>query len=130
MALDDEYSNWRESDLLEFFNKDNYGFLVIASNLNGLLIYSEILDEAEIIMLWVAPQSRNKGLGSKLLNEFLQICRSQQINKVFLEVADNNQMARRLYEANGFSTIGRRRAYYTKPNGETIDAIMMQFSGN
>lgn len=127
LAQDTEYSNWRESDLLEFYSKDNHGFLVIGSEPKGFLVYSQVLDEAEIIIIWVVSGSRNQGLGSKLLNEFLKICRSANINKAFLEVAENNYSAIKLYEANGFREIGRRRAYYTRSNGETIDAITMQY---
>jgi ribosomal-protein-alanine N-acetyltransferase len=41
--------------------------------------------------------------------------------KIFLEVAENNMPARKLYERNGYKQIAIRRGYY---NG--IDAIIMQ----
>ena len=39
-----------------------------------------------------------------------------------LEVRGSNLAARRLYEKNGFETVGKRKNYYEKP---TEDAILM-----
>lgn len=128
LAKDFEYSNWREADLAEYISKPNHGFLIIGSNPIGFIIYSQVLDEAEIIMLWISKEARKLGHGTALLNHLLKNCRVNHISHIHLEVAKDNQSAISLYRANGFVETGVRRAYYTRSNGETIDAIIMQNS--
>jgi ribosomal-protein-alanine N-acetyltransferase len=45
---------------------------------------------------------------------------------VFLEVEENNQPARRLYQWAGFAVAGRRERYYREPNGEQLNAVLMR----
>ena len=44
---------------------------------------------------------------------------------MFLEVAETNTAAIRLYEAAGFKVMGRRPNYYLEENGRRVDALMM-----
>jgi len=48
------------------------------------------------------------------------------VRKVFLEVEENNQPARRLYEQTGFAVVGRRERYYRQPGGEHLNALLMR----
>jgi ribosomal-protein-alanine N-acetyltransferase len=48
------------------------------------------------------------------------------VRSVFLEVEENNQPARRLYERSGFTVIGRRERYYREANGEQLNAMVMR----
>jgi tRNA threonylcarbamoyl adenosine modification protein YeaZ len=48
------------------------------------------------------------------------------VRKVFLEVEENNQPARRLYEWAGFEVVGRRERYYQQPGGEQLNALLMR----
>ena len=50
--------------------------------------------------------------------------RIHHVSRIFLEVAENNIPARRLYEKAGFSEIGRRKNYYKTKSG-FCDAICM-----
>jgi ribosomal-protein-alanine N-acetyltransferase len=45
---------------------------------------------------------------------------------MFLEVAEDNAAALALYTAAGFATTGRRRAYYRRPGGLLVDALMLR----
>ena len=51
-----------------------------------------------------------------LLDQAKSACAS----KIFLEVRESNQPARRLYEKHGFREIGRRRRYYQNPLEDAI----------
>ena len=42
----------------------------------------------------------------------------------FLEVAESNPIAIGLYRAGGYVESGRRKAYYTSPEGGKIDALV------
>jgi len=48
------------------------------------------------------------------------------VRTVFLEVEENNQPARRLYERAGFGVVGRRERYYQQPGGEQLNALLMR----
>ena len=45
--------------------------------------------------------------------------------EVFLEVAEDNPAAIRLYEAVGYEPVGRRKAYYERRGG-AVDAILLR----
>lgn len=128
LAEDSEYSGWQERDLIGYLDKENYGFLIIGDQPSGFIIYSHVLGEVEIIMLWIAKNRRKMGYGSAILNELLKISRANQNSAIFLEVAMDNEKAISLYRANGFKEVGNRRAYYTRANGETMDAAIMRYS--
>jgi ribosomal-protein-alanine N-acetyltransferase len=48
------------------------------------------------------------------------------VRTVFLEVEENNQPARRLYERAGFTVVGRRERYYRQDGGEPLNALLMR----
>jgi [ribosomal protein S18]-alanine N-acetyltransferase len=82
-------------------------------------------DEAEILSIAVAESHRGRGLSGKLLLTHLGHLAGRGIRTVFLEVEENNQPARRLYQSAGFSVVGRRERYY-RQGGEALDALLMR----
>lgn len=85
----------------------------------GVLSASLSLYDGELLNLAVLPAFRGKGIAQALL-EGLYL-RMEGIPELFLEVAESNFPAQRLYEKNGFSTVGRRKGFY---GGE--DALLMK----
>lgn len=83
-------------------------------------------DEAEILSIAVAESHRGRGLSNELLLTHLGHLAGRGIRTVFLEVEENNQPARRLYERAGFSVVGRRERYYRQNGGEALDALLMR----
>jgi ribosomal-protein-alanine N-acetyltransferase len=83
-------------------------------------------DEAEILSIAVAKSHRGRGLSNNLLLTHLGHLAGRGIRTVFLEVEENNQPARRLYETAGFSVVGRRERYYRQGGGEALDALLMR----
>ncbi len=83
-------------------------------------------DEAEILSIAIAPRQRGQGLSGNLLQTHLGHLAGRGIKKVFLEVEENNQPARRLYERAGFRIVGRRDRYYRDAGGEQLNALVMQ----
>lgn len=83
-------------------------------------------DEAEILSIAVAESHRGRGLSNDLLLTHLGHLAGRGIRTVFLEVEENNQAARRLYERAGFSVVGRRERYYRQNGGEALDALLMR----
>ena len=83
-------------------------------------------DEAEILSIAVAASYRGRGLSGKLLLTHLGHLAGRGVRTVFLEVEENNQPARRLYERAGFVVIGRRERYYRQSGGEPLNALLMR----
>ncbi|MEN3263579.1 ribosomal protein S18-alanine N-acetyltransferase [Pseudonocardia sp.] len=71
--------------------------------------------EAEIHTIGVDPAHRRRGIGRELLQGLLAIADGAGAT-VFLEVRTDNDAARALYEAEGFTVVGLRKRYYS-PSG-------------
>lgn len=103
------------------------GALAIASEadekLHGFLIARQAGDEAEILNLAVASESRRSGVGGALLSSALEALRARGVTCVFLEVRESNARAIAFYSKHGFSRTGRREDYYRDPRES---AIVMQ----
>lgn len=83
------------------------------------------LDEAELLTIATHPDHRRTGLARTLM-EFWHI-RATRIGarRAFLEVAADNAPALALYGACGYTMVGQRRGYYARPDGASVDAIVM-----
>ena len=81
--------------------------------------------QGEIANLAVDPDSRERGIGSALLDAALDEARRQRTDEVFLEVRSSNLRARQLYESRGFAEVGRRRRYYRQP---VEDAVILRWT--
>ena len=95
-------------------------------NLVGFAVSRMAADEAEILSIAVAAGYRGRGLSRNLLLTHLGHLAGHGVRKIFLEVEENNQPARRLYERAGFSVAGRRERYYQQPGGEQLNALLMR----
>ena len=90
----------------------------------GMILARAIMDEAEILTLAVLPDARRQGLGRDLLCAAMRRAAETDARTMFLEVAEANGAARRLYTSLGFTEVGRRKRYYA--NGD--DALAMRVS--
>ena len=104
--------------------KDTCLILRRDGELEGYAIFSSIFDEGELLRIAVNPLSRRKGYATMLMNELSKLGRERNIEHWFLEVRAGNLGAIKLYEKFGFIMMGRRKGYYTAPNGRE-DAITM-----
>jgi ribosomal-protein-alanine N-acetyltransferase len=92
----------------------------------GFAVSRMAADEAEILSIAVAASHRGRGLSRNLLLTHLGHLSGRGVRTVFLEVEENNQPARRLYERAGFGVAGRRERYYQQPGGEQLNALLMR----
>jgi ribosomal-protein-alanine N-acetyltransferase len=83
-------------------------------------------DEAEILSIAIDAAHRGRALSHNLLLTHLGHLAGRGVRKVFLEVEENNQPARRLYERTGFAVVGRRDRYYRQGGGEHLNALLMR----
>jgi ribosomal-protein-alanine N-acetyltransferase len=92
----------------------------------GFAVSRMAADEAEILSIAVAASHRGRGLSNNLLLTHLGHLAGRGVRTVFLEVEENNQPARRLYQRAGFAVAGRRERYYRQQNGEQLNAVLMR----
>jgi ribosomal-protein-alanine N-acetyltransferase len=91
-----------------------------SQSLQGFLIAQGILDEWEIENIAIASPARRRGLGTRLLGEFLDEARAKGARAVYLEVRESNRAACSLYEKWSFEQSGRRPRYYSDPVEDAI----------
>lgn len=92
--------------------------------LEGIIIAQSLVDEAELLFVFVRKVSRRTGLGAFLLNNALRHLASTGTIDVFLEVARSNRAAALLYEKNFFKPVGTRPKYYKQGKAGAEDAIV------
>jgi|ERR1041384_1208174 ribosomal-protein-alanine N-acetyltransferase len=91
----------------------------------GFMVGRQIDQEWEIENIAVTGAARRRGLGTRLLGEFIRLVRSRGGGEIFLEVRESNLAARALYEKWAFVEAGRRKQYYDDP---PEDALIFTFS--
>ncbi len=111
------------------------GFLLTASDaapdlpvqppLVGFVAFRVVEDDAEILVVAVAPTDQRRGIGTQLVAAAEDRARELGAERMFLEVAETNHPARALYLGAGYAEMGRRKHYYRRPNGQREDALML-----
>jgi ribosomal-protein-alanine N-acetyltransferase len=90
------------------------------ATVQGFLVARVVDREWEIENIAVCGPARRRGLGTRLLGEFLDAARAEGADAVFLEVRESNHAARALYEKWAFVESGRRKRYYRDPEEDAI----------
>ena len=90
----------------------------------ALLLCSEVADEMEILTLCVKPESRRHYVAQDLLYELFRYAKEKKVKRIFLEVAENNIPAQKLYFKMGFLQTGKREGYYVHKT-DSIDALCL-----
>lgn len=86
----------------------------------GYVIVQVVVDEAEIQNLAVAPGHRRQGIATALVLRAIERAAAWGAARVFLDVRESNEAARRLYARLGFDQVARRRGYYRRPREDAI----------
>ena len=90
----------------------------------GFSLVRSVADESELLLIAVLPSHHRQGVGTQLLEHFLDRARAAGTGRVHLEVRDGNP-AVQMYQAAGFVQVGRRRNYYHSPDGDRFDALTL-----
>ena len=86
--------------------------LLISNFVVGVCAYQVVHDEAQINYFVVNQEFRKRGYGSFLMSYLIELCEKLDINKILLEVSQENNAAQKFYDRFNFSTVGIRRNYY------------------
>ena len=106
---------WPAADMREHIQRD----IVLGDGdpLSGFIILRPAGDQAEILTIIADPSQRGRGIGSALLKSAETAAAENDINIIFLEVAEDNNPAITLYRSAGYEPFGKRPAYYRRENG-------------
>ena len=91
---------------------------------HGFSLLRTVADEAELLLLAVAPRAQRRVVGAALLKHFIEHGRARGVRRLHLEVRDGNS-AVAMYQAFGFKAEGRRPKYYSGRDGSQHDAVTM-----
>jgi ribosomal-protein-alanine acetyltransferase len=122
---------WSEQNFRDAFRS---GYLCLIArehgSVSGFAIVRTLVDDAELLLIAVAPNARRGGCGSMLLAEIAMRMKTQGKLTLHIEVRSSNQGAISFYLARGFVRTGLRKAYY--PSGvlgnQREDAVLMNVS--
>jgi len=90
----------------------------------GYAVAQLFLDEGEIYNIAVAPNVRQRHIGTALMRYIMNYGKNDGVRRFHLEVRAGNLPAIRMYWKNGFGAVGIRKGYYRNPEE---DAILMTY---
>jgi ribosomal-protein-alanine N-acetyltransferase len=121
---------WSRGEFADYIMDPRIASVFIACDsgrkIAGFAVFRFSGDEAELLSLAVTRKWRGKGVGGALMRAAREDLRNSAVQHMFLEVEDGNAPALALYRQSGFVEIGRRKAYYPKPDGGSATALVMR----
>jgi len=100
-------------------------YYVVAEDGTGLVGYAGLLvvpPEADVQTVAVRAARQGTGLGRRLVEDLVVQAVARGCTRLMLEVREDNDSARRLYDRLGFEQVTLRRGYY----GPGLDAVVME----
>lgn len=94
--------------------------------ISGYAVMMKSAHQAELLNMAVAPDWQRVGVGRRLLDGLLEVCRDGDVEEVFLEVRIGNVAAIDLYLDIGFCDVGQRPDYYGSLSGQRESARVMK----
>ncbi len=113
---------WSEAIIRDELTQRTRIYLVVTEG-DGIVGFGGVMlvdDDAHLTTLGVAPEARQRHLGTRLLLALVERALDSGSRHLTLEVRASNTNAQRLYERFGFAEVGKRHGYY---RGE--DAVVM-----
>ena len=107
-------SLWSKKQWINEFKKDGtkiFG-LSLDNYVIGICVLQFIVDEVHINYFVVNQKYRKRGFGSYLMSYLIKKCKKLNIDRLLLEVSQNNLIAEKFYSCFDFHTVGTRKNYY------------------
>jgi ribosomal-protein-alanine N-acetyltransferase len=120
----------------EILRKDSASFTAISNHtIIGFIVARLIIQdnftnsylEAEIYNLAVKPDFQQKGVGTLLLQKFIQKAKENLVDSIWLEVRESNLAALNFYKHHKFKKIYKRKNFYRHPP-ENADVMKLDIS--
>lgn len=121
---------WNTKSFAELMDQKTVSAIGIEGDLSlaALILIQIVPPEAEILTLATAPTAQRQGLASSLVRAAHTVLNQRGVTDLLLDVAEDNTAALKFYARTGFIENGRRKNYYTRADGDRVDAILMSAS--
>lgn len=117
----EKFSNlWNYQTFAEDFKNSKYIVAKYNDEIIGFLGYRIVFDELEIMNIVTRNDKRKVGIASNLLS---YIIRKTNVEKINLEVNENNIAAINMYKKFGFRQVGIRKNYYDGQDNAILMSI-------
>ena len=109
-----EEESWNERQFEEALKTGRSIFLLAKEKGKAVafLLAEDLIDSVNLLLIATYEKYRNKKIATKLILELEKITKNKKINKIWLEVKENNYSAINFYKKNNFENIYLRRNYY------------------
>lgn len=110
-------SPWSEKSL-ELLTHDGIGVGMVSKADGKVCAYGGmlcVLDEGQITNIATHPDYRRQGYAAGVLDALIKYARNNKFSLITLEVRESNKGAIALYTSCGFTVVGKRKDFYTKP---------------
>lgn len=127
----DENTSWTQNMLTDSMSSPTTLFFgaFVQSKIVGYCAISDFGEETELLRICTATTCQRQGVGYALLSFVLNYLKNVSMQHIdismTLEVNQNNDSAKKLYEKCGFKQIATRKNYYFE-KGSYSDAIIMR----
>jgi ribosomal-protein-alanine N-acetyltransferase len=116
---------WSEKSFFEMLSQNAF-FGFFSKEKTGFILGKIVCEEIEIITICVLPNFRRRGIG-KLLMETIDVhAKTCSVDRIFLEVSEDNVIAQKMYKNFGYKEIAERRGYYQTQTCRKNAIIMMK----
>ena len=121
-SAETDLNEWAEYDWLATLARPHQTVYVATTadqTVIGCVLAQTFFDECEIMVICVAPAWRGQGIAQQLMTVVID---QPSVKRVLLEVAADNQSARRCYSRGGY------QQYYLRPNyyQNGADALLLE----
>ena len=115
--------HWSKESFLNELSNELAHYFSVFNEKNELIAYCgcwQILEEAHITNIAVAPEYRRNHIGETLLKTIIDECYKNMVKFITLEVRVGNIAAIELYKKYGFKSLGTRKGYYQDNNEDAL----------
>lgn len=118
------FTDQRPWSAAEFADLTDSAHVFLAACPQAFALGRCIAGETELLTLATLPEARGQGLGRKMLRCYHDAALQRRGESSFLEVAETNHIAIRLYESEGYTQTAKRPNYYRLTTGQRVGALI------
>ena len=111
---------WSEKAILEEAERGYFVAAYIGGAFAGYAGMTCVLDERDVCNVATVPEFRGMGVGKALVASLIESARNGGASVIMLEVRKSNAAAIALYEKAGFTRVGERKNFYTRPREDAL----------
>lgn len=124
-----EFDDFWSTSTLESELKNPFSKYIVARIENEIVGFAGVIDTVdrlEITNIVVKKKFRKNGIGNELLQNLINLAKEKGKKEISLEVNNINLPAIKLYEKNGFKSVGLRKNYYNNTDDANIMTLKLK----